>query len=65
MGNKGIYSVGKDIVKQTQLFAKTESFTGPSRVGLTCEIIEKNSTSRSLVFSSFSDLAIQPDCIHK
>ena len=37
MVNKGIYSVGKDLVKQNITFCQTESFVGPSWVGLTCE----------------------------
>ena len=42
MGNKGIYSVGKDMVKQNITFCQTETFAGPLRVGLTCETLTKN-----------------------
>ena len=41
MGNEGIYSVGKDLVKQNTTFCQIETFTGPSRVGLTCEKVTK------------------------
>ena len=39
MGNEGIYSVGKEFRKVTKLFAKTESFAGPSRVGSSHETL--------------------------
>ena len=43
MGNEGIYSMGKDLVKQNTTFCQIESFVGPTRVGLTRETVAKNS----------------------
>ena len=42
VGNESIYSVDKDMVKQNITFCQTETFTGPSRVGLTHETLVKN-----------------------
>ena len=52
MDNEGIYSVGKDLVKQNITFCQTETFVGPSRVGPSHEIVVKltvwhNSSSSS------------------
>ena len=44
MGNGGIYSVGKDLVKQNTTFCKTECFTSTSWKGLTHEILAKASS---------------------
>ena len=44
VGNKSIYSVGNDLVKQNIIFCQTETFAGPSRVGLTLEIVAKITT---------------------
>ena len=41
MGNEGIYSVGKDMVKQNITFFQTETFIGPSRACLNDEIVAK------------------------
>ena len=41
MGNEGIYSVGKDMVKQNITFCQTESFVSPLWVGLTRETLAK------------------------
>jgi len=41
VGKDDIYSVGKDLVKQNITFYQTETFAGPSRVGLTCETVAK------------------------
>ena len=43
VGNKGIYSVGKDLVKQNFTFCQTESFVTTSQAGLTCETLAKTS----------------------
>ena len=42
MGNEGIYSVRKDLVKQNITFCQTKNFAGPSWVGFTREIVAKN-----------------------
>ena len=42
MGNEGIYSVDKDLVKQNITFCQTKSFVGPLWVGPTHEIVTKN-----------------------
>ena len=42
MSNKGIYSVGKDLVKQNITFCQIESFVGPSQVSFTHETVTKN-----------------------
>ena len=42
MGNKGIYSVGKDMVKQNITYYQAESFAGPSQVGLTRKTLTKD-----------------------
>ena len=44
MDNEGIYSVGKDLVKQNLTFCQTESFVSPLRVGLTCKTLVKISS---------------------
>jgi len=41
VGNEGIYSVGKDLVKQTWQINQTECFTSISREGLTCKTLAK------------------------
>ena len=53
MGNEGIYSVGKDMVKQNITFCQTESFASLSRVGLTRETLAKTySLARLFIFKS-------------
>ena len=42
MGNEGIYSVSKDLVKKNITFSQTETFVGPLWVSLTHEIVAKN-----------------------
>ena len=44
VSNEGIYSVGKDLVKQNFTFCQTESFASPSQVGLTQETFGKTSS---------------------
>ena len=44
MDNEGIYSVGKDLVKQNLTFCRTESFASPLRVGLTLKTLMKISS---------------------
>ena len=41
--NKGIFSVGKDLVKQNTTFCQTESFASTSRDDLTRETLAKTS----------------------
>ena len=41
VGNEGIYSVDKDLVKQNITFSQIETFVDPSQVGLTHETIAK------------------------
>ena len=41
MGNEGIYSVSKDLVKQNITFSQTKTFVGPSQVDFTHEIVAK------------------------
>ena len=41
VGNKGIYSVGKDLVKQTWQISQIECFASISREGLTHETLTK------------------------
>ena len=43
MGNEGIYSVSKDLVKKNFTFCQIESFASPSQVSLTCETLAKTS----------------------
>ena len=41
MGNEGIYSVGKDLVKQNITFCQTECFASTLRVAFTRETLAK------------------------
>ena len=42
VGNEGIYSMSKNLVKQNTTFCQIEGFAGPTQVGLTHEILVKN-----------------------
>ena len=53
MGNEGIYSVGKDLVRQTWQISQTECFASISREDLTCETkFQAGMTLRLLVMCS-------------
>ena len=52
MGNYGIYSVCKYMVKQNITFCQKESFAGPSLVGLTRETLAKSTVWRDSSSSS-------------
>ena len=55
VGNEGIYSVGKDLVKQNITFCQIKSFAGPSRVSLTRETLMKiSSLAQLFIFQSCS-----------
>ena len=44
MGNEGIYSVSKNLVKQNITFCQIETFAGPLLVGPSCETVAKMTT---------------------
>ena len=55
VANEGIYSVGKDLVKQNITFCQIKSFTIPSRVSLTRETLMKiSSLAQLFIFQSCS-----------
>jgi len=41
VGNEGIYSMSKNLVKQNTTFCQTETFAGPSRVSSSSETVAK------------------------
>ena len=60
MDNEGIYSVGKDSVKQSLTFYQTESFASPLRVGLTLETLMKISSLAWLFIFQSCALHVAP-----
>ena len=52
MGNEGIYSVSKNLVKQNITFCQIETFVGPSLVGPSCETVAKMTTWHDSLSSS-------------